>query len=265
MSLHWIKKGTGPVRVWMHGLLGNGLNLLKVATPLSGTHYFLDAKNHGKSPHSAVFTYDSMADDLVAFLDSINQAEATVIGHSLGGKAIMTAACKYPSRFKKIAILDVAPINYFKFNSDFTKTTMHILTTMQTTQLAGRTREQILADLLGELKDNKLVEWLGTNLASGGDGLVWRVGISNLQANFPNIAGFPDLDAEFKGPILAVVGEASEHTSKSKALKPGMSVADLFKPLFPQVQVRVIGETGHMLHTEKPAAVTAVLQDFLEH
>lgn len=108
----------------MHGLLANGLNLYNVAAPLSGTHCFLDAKNHGKSPHSYTFTYESMAEDLVAFLDSINEAEATVIGHSLGGKALMTAACLYPKRFKKIAVLDVAPIDHFKYHWEYSQRTM---------------------------------------------------------------------------------------------------------------------------------------------
>jgi hypothetical protein len=67
----------------MHGLLGNELNLLTVAWPLYGTYYFLDAKNNGKSHHSLMFTYDSMVDYLKAFLHSIDQAEATVTGHSL--------------------------------------------------------------------------------------------------------------------------------------------------------------------------------------
>jgi pimeloyl-ACP methyl ester carboxylesterase len=121
----------------------------------------------------------------------------------------------------------------------------------------------VQAHLLATLNDKKIVDWLCTNLVKEREGLVWRAGIDNILANYRSIANFPTVTNQFGGPTLAVVGETSEHTVKSKALGPGMSVKDLFEPLFPKVEVKVIEGAGHWLHFERPGEVTGVLERFL--
>lgn len=55
----------------------------------------MDARNHGDSPHSAEHTYELMAEDVVALLKNLNIEKAAVMGHSMGGRAMMYLSLKY--------------------------------------------------------------------------------------------------------------------------------------------------------------------------
>lgn len=115
--LHCLEKGEGPVRVWMHGLLGNSLNLSGIASKLSGRHLFPDARNHGRSFHDPDCTYTAMATDIMRLLDSKQIAKASLIGHSMGGRTALKAAVTWPERFEKLVIIDVCPIQYRKYTN----------------------------------------------------------------------------------------------------------------------------------------------------
>lgn len=57
--------------------------------------YSIDARNHGDSPHSDVHSYEHMVADLVALYEKLGIDKASVIGHSMGGRAMMLLALKY--------------------------------------------------------------------------------------------------------------------------------------------------------------------------
>ena len=52
----------------------------------------MDARNHGDSPHTPELNYISLAEDLLYFQEQHNLSNATLIGHSMGGRAVMAAA-----------------------------------------------------------------------------------------------------------------------------------------------------------------------------
>ena len=51
-----------------------------------------DARNHGDSPHSDELNYDVLAEDIEALMSSLKIPRALLIGHSMGGRAMMTLA-----------------------------------------------------------------------------------------------------------------------------------------------------------------------------
>lgn len=55
----------------------------------------VDARNHGESPHTRTHTYEDLAQDIHDFLQGRGIPKAVVIGHSMGGRAMMTFAIKY--------------------------------------------------------------------------------------------------------------------------------------------------------------------------
>ena len=69
----------------------------------------MDTRNHGASGHSPVMNYEVMASDIMAFLDSNNIAKASLIGHSMGGKIVMTAALQTSQRVENLIVVDSAP------------------------------------------------------------------------------------------------------------------------------------------------------------
>ena len=54
--------------------------------------YTVDARNHGDSPHTEDLSYPLLAEDLLLFLQQHSIPTATLIGHSMGGRAVMAAA-----------------------------------------------------------------------------------------------------------------------------------------------------------------------------
>ncbi|MDP9196576.1 MAG: alpha/beta fold hydrolase, partial [Pseudomonadota bacterium] len=83
--------GQGEPLVILHGLFGAGRNWGAVTKSLADSFgiHALDMRNHGDSPWSPDMSYSAMVADLVAYMDAHGLARATVLGHSMGGKAAM--------------------------------------------------------------------------------------------------------------------------------------------------------------------------------
>ena len=57
----------------------------------------MDARNHGESPHSPHHRYVDLAEDIHLFCKEHKIPKAVLIGHSMGGRAMMVFAMKYVS------------------------------------------------------------------------------------------------------------------------------------------------------------------------
>ena len=99
VNLHYTEKGFGAPLILLHG---NGENngFFKNQIDFFAQKYRViapDTGGHGKSPRgSAPFTFDSFADDLKAFLDSLGIKKAHILGFSDGGNLALVFTLKYP-------------------------------------------------------------------------------------------------------------------------------------------------------------------------
>lgn len=95
--------GQGPPLIIMHGLFGskgNWNSLCKVYQQKTNPErkiIAIDARNHGDSPHSQNHTYAHMAADIKALLEHLHLDKVALMGHSMGGRAVMLFALKYVS------------------------------------------------------------------------------------------------------------------------------------------------------------------------
>lgn len=76
--------------------------------------YCIDMRNHGSSPHSTQMTNMAMAADLLRFLKTVssNGPDINLLGHSMGGKAVMTLALHpdIPSNLlRSLIVEDISP------------------------------------------------------------------------------------------------------------------------------------------------------------
>lgn len=84
-----------------HGLFGSKFNwnslskalLYKLVPPRE--IIAVDCRNHGESPHSISHTYEDLAEDTKVLLNKLNIEKASLLGHSMGGRAVMYFALKY--------------------------------------------------------------------------------------------------------------------------------------------------------------------------
>ena len=109
ISLHYIKHLNRRNRTMLvhHGRLGSVHNFSPICSHQNISNYvdsyLIDCRNHGSSPHTETHTMQNLADDLYDFIkeqqktckDS-NWKKITLMGHSMGGIALMEFTRKYP-------------------------------------------------------------------------------------------------------------------------------------------------------------------------
>ena len=114
MELNYKSFGEGYPIIILHGLFGTLDNWQTIAKKLAANYsvYIVDQRNHGRSPHNAIFDYAVMADDLQVFMENQWIYEAHIIGHSMGGKTAMQFALTFPDLVNQLVVVDIAPKAY---------------------------------------------------------------------------------------------------------------------------------------------------------
>src|ERR1700744_875363 len=98
MKVSFRKLGTGKPLFILHGLFGSSDNWQTLGKKFAEnfTVYFIDLRNHGRSPHSAEHSYTAMSEDLLELMNDENLDKVILLGHSMGGKTAMQFAMLYP-------------------------------------------------------------------------------------------------------------------------------------------------------------------------
>ena len=114
MILHATQAGEGPPVVLLHGLFGAARNFGAVQRALAPRFraIALDMRNHGDSPHAPDMRYPTLAEDVRDTLRALEIEKAAVIGHSMGGKAAMAMALRWPEEVGRLLVSDIAPVAY---------------------------------------------------------------------------------------------------------------------------------------------------------
>lgn len=110
VRLAWQQMGEGPDLVLLHGLAANRAFCFPLAARLRSEYRvtLFDLRGHGYSERAPDgYTSIDMGRDLLGVMDTLGIAQASVTGHSYGGGAALEAAVLAPSRFERLALLDV--------------------------------------------------------------------------------------------------------------------------------------------------------------
>ena len=185
--MHFRKSGHGPALVILHGLYGSSDNWISIARKLEErfTIFIPDLRNHGQSPHASTHTYQDMVGDLYLFFKDQSINQATILGHSMGGKLAMMFAAEYPELITDLIIADIAPINYNSGNKPFKTVLQHelILGLMEELNLVAVTsRKEIDYFLAEKLKDSTLRQFILKNIHRNKDGYFeWKINVPVLK------------------------------------------------------------------------------------
>ena len=108
------RSGTGAAIVLLHGLLGSNDNWGTVARDLAEDHevVLVDLRDHGRSPHTGITDHGLMAEDVHALFTALSLKNVLLAGHSMGGKAAMVFAQRWPELLKALVIVDIGPREY---------------------------------------------------------------------------------------------------------------------------------------------------------
>ena len=253
MNLNYKSFGTGFPLIILHGLLGSLDNWQTIAKHFS-THftvYVIDQRNHGRSLHTAEFSYKLLVDDLLEFMQQHNIARANIIGHSMGGKVAMRLALEHPDKVEKLIVVDVAPVEYEDRHSQVFKALSAVdLPSLESRQQA----ESIFRQYLGT--DESTVQFLMKGLYRDDDNkFQWRFNVQSLYDAYQDISSGITADKPFEGEVLFIKGEKSDYINASNFSE----IIDLF----PHNQLAEIAGAGHWVHADNPTAFIQEVDKFL--
>ncbi|MDX5300061.1 MAG: alpha/beta fold hydrolase [Gammaproteobacteria bacterium] len=252
LPLHHRVTGQGAPLILLHGLFGSLENLGGLAQRLADSWqvHALDLRNHGRSPHSDTFTYAAMAADVLAYMDAQGLSQASLVGHSMGGKTAMTLALQAPQRVGRLVVLDIAPVTYPPHHDAI----LEGLAALNPAALASRDAAD--QQLRAWVPETAVRQFLLKNLQRAGTGgFAWRLNLPVIARCYAEILKGQHGTHRFDGPVLFVKGGDSAYLQARHQAE--------VMALFPQAQMKVVPGTGHWLHAEKPDLVATVVRRFL--
>ena len=252
MTLNYKSYGEGDPVIILHGFLGMLDNWHSFARMLAeeGFEVFtIDLRNHGKSPHSDVFSYDIMASDVIAWMDAMGIESSVMIGHSMGGKAVMRIAFDHPERVERAVLVDIAPRPYMPGHQAI----LNALVSVDPATAESRT--DIEEQLMYRLNNLPVVRFLMKNLArNGSEGYTWKMNLPVLVENYFEIVKGIESDDPFEGPALFVRGANSDYVLDDDILD--------IQELFPQARLVTVPGAGHWVHADNPDYLLDKVVDF---
>lgn len=245
--------GTGDPVIIIHGLFGMSDNWATFAKRLSETHMVIlvDVRNHGRSKHTDSFTYQDAANDIAELCEENWIYNATIIGHSMGGKLAMQLSHDHPEIVERLIVVDIAPVTYNGGHELIIKTLLGI-------DLGSAvTRKDIEEKIYKEIPDLVVVRFLMKNLARDKEngGFRWKMNLPVLSQAYNNILAeivIRDIDI----PTLFVKGEKSDYILSEHE--------EIIDAIFESYEIVEIAEAGHWVHADAPEALLSLVQSFLE-
>lgn len=243
--------GRRPPIVLLHGLFGRARNLGFFQRRLAEGRRTLaiDLRNHGASPHGQM-DYTSMSFDLMETLAEEDALPATLVGHSMGGKAAMTLALTRPEAVHSLLVADIPPAITGHGSSQLGR---QMLRMKFPAYLNRSGADALLADAI----PNRDIRSLMLQNLRLGDNPGWEIGLEEIVASMINIEGWPYIPEghAYHGPTLFLAGDRSPYIQPEHHAVMGR--------LFPEHRLEMIEEAGHWLHVENPARFAALLEEFV--
>lgn len=253
MNLFYRQVGEGQPIIILHGIFGscdNWLTMSKSIAEKGYTVYAIDQRNHGRSPQSDVFDYESMAADLMGFIDAHAIQKPVLIGHSMGGKTVMNFAMRYPDTFSKLVVVDMATKFYSVHQTE-------ILKGLAAIDLPALTNRNEADEILSSYEPNLSVrQFLLKNLYRNDDGQFdWRLNLPVISKNIALVGNSVPALRTISEPTLFMRGQKSNYVLDE-------DMPDI-KKLFPNVVFDTIEGAGHWVQAEQPESFLKSLMAFL--
>ncbi|HLO45442.1 MAG TPA: alpha/beta fold hydrolase [Leadbetterella sp.] len=241
MKLFSRKVGEGQPFVVLHGVFGSSDNLFTVCKKIAEARFevhILDARNHGQSPRSEEFNYEVMANDLNEYLHENSLEEPIIMGHSMGGKTVMTFAQNY-TNFSKIIVVDIAP-RFYPTHHD------HILAGLAAIDLSKissrKEAEHIFSNYVSDFGEKQFI--LKNLYRTEEGGFDWRINIPVISKEIYQIGGEINLEKKVEKPTLLIRGSDSSYVTDADF--------EIFQASFTNAELATIDGANHWVHATKP-------------
>ena len=251
----------GPKLVFLHGLIGSGLNWRSISKAFENKYQILllDQRGHGKSFQPASgYGSEDYAGDLKGLLDQLGWDKIHLVGHSMGGRNALAFAHLYPEQMTSLVIEDIGPDQ-----GDVKKNSS--LNYLDVVPVPFTTRKQARDFFKGEFQSkfpgNPFVDviaaYLYSNIVEVDGQHGWRFFEPGIRESI-QLGRSEERWAwlqQLQVPTLVVRGEQSDELSPQVYQKM-LESNDL-------VQGVEIPNSGHWVHFDQPEAFINTLNGFL--
>lgn len=251
MKLNFKKIGEGKPLLILHGLFGSSDNWGSLGKKFAENNlvYLIDLRNHGRSPHSEKMSYDLMVDDLLELIQDENINSPIILGHSMGGKAALLFAEKYPNYLDKLIVADIGMKAYPMHHDEILKA----LNSVKLQEISSRNQAQ--QSMQVHINNLGIQQFLLKNLYWIEKGkLAWRMNLKEIEKNIGEILIEINIH---KNPIntLFIRGEMSNYILEE-------DFENILKS-FPNAKIKTIPKVGHWLHAENPIEFYKIVREFI--
>lgn len=249
MSSSHVTVGSGDHYVLaLHGWFGSARGWGSLPDYLDGSAYtyvFMDLRGYGgRAGVAGAYTMEEAAADAVALADELGWDRFSLIGHSMGGKAVQHVLLSHPERVRRLVALTPVPANEVPFDdegwglfsgaaaSPDNRFAIINLTT------GSRLPAAFVSHVVRHSLDNSDVEAFGAYLQS------WA------RSDFADrVQGNP-------AAVKVIVGEHDPALS-AEVMRQTYLVS------YPNAELEVFPNAGHYPMYETPAALAASIEEFL--
>lgn len=242
-----------PTIIFIHGA-GHDHSVWTLQTRYCASHGWNvlapDLPAHGRSPGDGLTSIEALADWVLQLMDTLNVAQAALVGHSMGSLIALEAAARAPQRISHLALIgSVAPMPVAPPLLEATLSHRNKAHAM-INQWSYAPRAQLGASSTPGIHLTALNERLMQRQAPG---VLHR----DMAACNAYQGGF-DAAARVSCPVL-LLSAAQDRMTPPKALAP---LAAAFTPDACVTRV-VIPDAGHAMMSEAPGAVLDALWNFI--
>ena len=222
--------GTGDPLVLMHGGLVDARFFDPNIDALAGRFhvYTPERRGQGHTPDvDGPITYQIMAADTIAFLESVVREPADLVGHSDGAVTALLVAMRRPELVKRLVLI----------SGGFNK--------------SGEATPDM------EWNVDQIFEFLGPAY-----GQVSPDGIDHFKVVATKVGEMAAVEPNLRAADLAAVPQRTLVMFSDDDLMTMTHVVEMYDAL-PNAELAVVPGTSHFLTQEKPALVNAIVLDFL--
>jgi esterase len=258
MKLFFREYGEGKPIIILHGLFGMSDNWMTMAKRLADHSFRVivpDLGNHGQSPHSDVWDYESMSKDVFELMVAEKIKSPIIIGHSMGGKVAMQMAARHQEKLSALVVVDMAPKAYPVLHAS-------VLSSLnELNKSAPFTRNKAEQLLFRRIHDAATVKFLLKNLywktdEKGGIALAFRFNLKTITAKIKNMGVAISFPQQVKIPTLFVKGGKSDYLTDNDF--------SALKKSFPKGKFASVSGAGHWVHAENPDSFLSEILSFIE-
>ncbi|TAN24186.1 MAG: alpha/beta fold hydrolase [Actinomycetota bacterium] len=216
--------------------------------PLSSRFHCLryDHRGHGLSDATnGKYSIEMLSEDLLALMDSLRIAKASLVGISMGGMTVLTLAKRHPERIDKLVVCDCGPA----------------ASPASARQWLDRI-DLVSAGGMDAIVDETIGRWFTKETLAANSPIVEKVSrmirstsVSGFRGSANALSTFdlrPDL-ANLKVPTLFIAGEQDAVVGGTRVLSETV----------PNSKFVAIPNAGHLCNLENPVDFVSALTEFL--